>query len=74
MSMESLKSIKAIDNNNNITKFEVLTSKRRLTLSLPYTVKATKTKNIYCYKDNIINKINKLGIYTHTYLFKDWQY
>lgn len=73
--MEDLKSIRVINNNNNFTKFEVITSNRRLILLLPYTViKIDEYRNKYYYKDSIINKINKLGIYTDKYLYKDWQY
>ena len=74
-SMEDLKSIRVINNNNNFTKFEVITSNRKLILLLPYTIiQIDSINNKYCYKDSIINKINKLGIYTDKYLYKDWQY
>lgn len=73
--MEDLKSIRVINNNNNFTKFEVITSNRKLILLLPYTViQIDSINNKYYYKDSIIDKINKLGIYTDKYLYKDWQY
>lgn len=73
--MEDLKSIRVINNNNNFTKFEVITSNRKLILLLPYTViQIDSINNKYYYKDSIISKINKLGIYTDKYLYKDWQY
>ena len=74
-SMEDLKSIRVINNNNNFTKFEVITSNRKLILLLPYTIiQIDSINNKYYYKDSIISKINKLGIYTDKYLYKDWQY
>lgn len=73
--MEDLKSIRVINNNNNFTKFEVITSNRKLILLLPYTIIQTDgINNKYHYQDSIINKINKLSIYTDKYLYKDWQY
>ena len=74
-SMEDLKSIRVINNNNNFTKFEVLTNTRELIVLLPYTiVNIDNIRDRYYYEDTIINKINKLGIYTDKYLYKDWQY
>ena len=71
--MEDLKSIRVINNNNNFTKFEVITSNRKLILLLPYTViQVDSINNKYYYKDSIISKINKLSIYTDKYLYKDW--
>ena len=71
-SMEDLKSIRVINNNNNFTKFEVLTNTRELIVLLPYTiVNIDNIRDRYYYEDTIINKINKLGIYTDKYLYKD---
>ena len=72
--MEYLKQIQATDNINNFTKFVITTDKRKIVILLPYTkIKIDDYKNKFVYKDSIINKINKLGIYTDDYLYKDWQ-
>lgn len=71
-SMEDLKSIRVINNNNNFTKFKVLTNARELIVLLPYTiVNIDNIRDRYYYENTIINKINKLGIYTDKYLYKD---
>ena len=68
--MEYLKSIRVINNNNNFTKFKVLTNTRVLIVLLPYTiVNIDNIRDRYYYEDTIIDKINKLGIYTDTYLY-----
>lgn len=73
--MEDLKSIRVINNNNNFTKFKVTTNNRTLVILLPYTIiKIDNIRDRYNYNESIISKINKLGIYTDKYLYKDWQY